>query len=103
MKRMILCAVLAIGISTLSSAQSGKPSTVKKNSSPATKANSDTVNQPALDNRKEYQWKDGQKATPTGHEATPSNTVEYSTVHKDSATQKEVTPATKKRTPGKKD
>jgi hypothetical protein len=38
-----------------------------------------------LSNRKIYHWKDGQRATPTGHVATPSNGSQYSAIKKDTA------------------
>jgi hypothetical protein len=36
-----------------------------------------------LSNRKIYHWKDGQRATPTGHVATPSNGSQYAAIKKD--------------------
>ena len=38
-----------------------------------------------LSNRKIYHWKDGQRATPTGHKATSSNGSQYAALKKDTA------------------
>jgi hypothetical protein len=38
-----------------------------------------------LSNRKIYHWKDGQRATPSGHVATPSNGSQYAAIKKDTA------------------
>lgn len=41
-----------------------------------------------LNERVNYQWNNGQKATPTGNEATPSNGDNYSALAKDSSATK---------------
>jgi hypothetical protein len=44
-----------------------------------------------LNQRRNYQWKDGQKATPTGHEATGTGS-NYRAIRKDTtATRKDTT------------
>ena len=40
-----------------------------------------------LNNRENYQWKNGQEATPTGHDATSSNGDSYVSQKKDSASK----------------
>ena len=87
MKRMILAAVLAIAITSVASAQTTSGSSqnagsTKNSTSTSTKKKSSKSKTP-LNNRKNYNWKDGQSATPTGHEATPSNGTQYSAIRKD--------------------
>jgi hypothetical protein len=94
MKQWILT-VLVMGLLTgiveaqTSGSQSSRSTSVSspgssKNKKPgkAKKAPSETLN-----NRKDYNWKDGQKATPTGHEAAPTN-GSYQSLKKDTATVK---------------
>src|SRR6478672_4986169 len=86
MKPLILSAVLVAGLAAGASAQT------HKSTAPATKARKDTVTpkvlkgkQPSqvLNNRKIYHFQDGQRSTPTGHEATPVNGG-YAALGKDS-------------------
>jgi hypothetical protein len=78
MKRILLSTAILISISSVAAAQTSggnsgnSPSVSSSTAGPkkgkgtkGKKAASDTLN-----NRKMYQWKDGQRATPTGHEAT---------------------------------
>ena len=84
MKRFILCGLLLTGFAIAGLAQtSGKAknsstSSASVNKSSKTKKSTGPVR---LNNRKIYRWKDGQKATPTGHEATPSNGSQYSAIN----------------------
>lgn len=96
MKRIILLAGAIIGLAGLASAQS-----TGSNSSKASQEGSETASKKQakkkasnnksknLNDRKIYHWKDGQRATPTGHEATGTGSG-YSAIQKDSsATPKE--------------
>ena len=56
-----------------------KPVTVKSNKA-ARNRKADTVQ---LSNRDIYEWSSGQKATPTGEQATSSNGSGYATLKKD--------------------
>ncbi|HEV7331052.1 MAG TPA: hypothetical protein VGN63_08445 [Flavisolibacter sp.] len=79
MKRVILSTVIMVGLAVSASAQ-----TATGNSSKTTRAASSTTKAKAtskaalkpsdtLNNRRIYHFKNGQRATPTGHEATPSS------------------------------
>ena len=78
MKRVILSAFILCGFAVAASAQTatgnssrttGAASSTKANKkSKAAQKSSDTLN-----NRKIYHFKNGQRSTPTGHEATPSS------------------------------
>lgn len=77
MKRVILATMILLGVSAAASAQTatGNASRTTGAASSSTKATtkktvklSDTLN-----NRKIYHFKNGQRATPTGQEATPSS------------------------------
>jgi Ni/Co efflux regulator RcnB len=95
MKRLIL-SVLAIGLvagaatAQSSSGQSSRSTSISstgtykaKKGKKAKKAPSETLN-----NRKTYHWKNGQRATPTGHEAAPLN-GSYQSLKKDTAAIKQ--------------
>jgi hypothetical protein len=58
--------------------------TATKKSKKAKKANAVDVN-----DRKIYKGKDGQRATPTGHEATGTNSESYQSLKKDSTAAKQ--------------
>ena len=94
MKRLIMV-VLATGLVAASaSAQSGGGQSSRSTSISSTgtykakkgkktrKAPSETLN-----NRKIYKWENGQRATPTGHEASPLN-GSYQSLKKDTAAVK---------------
>jgi len=86
MKRMILSGCLLIGLATASSAQTTKNSSGQSGEQfKKTSAKTKKQTKPTVSNRKEYQWKDGQTATPTGHEATSSNGSAYTALPKDTA------------------
>ena len=80
MKRYILTLLIGAGISSIAAAQtsgsnSSNSPTVSNTTAPqSTKskkgAKANNVQIDSLNDRKVYHWKDGQKATPTGHEAT---------------------------------
>jgi hypothetical protein len=73
MKRILLATAITIGICHIATAQTstgngstnGPSVSSSRTKTKGTKAPSDTLN-----DRKMYNWKDGQRATPTGHEAT---------------------------------
>lgn len=103
MKQIILSIAMAAGISSVAAAQtsggsssngtsvssasdiqtSGKKSTAKGKKGKGSKAQ--TKKTDSLDQSKMYNWKDGQRATPTGHEATGTGGG-YAAIAKDSAT-----------------
>jgi len=94
MKKIIVLSIFILNLSVLASAQSkstSKSPNTKHVSSTSHKAkkplskNSGTT-KIETDNRKEY-VKDGQLATPTGHEATPTNSDQYQAA-RDSANKK---------------
>lgn len=77
MKRILLTSALFFGLAYMASAQttgSSSPNGPTVSSSSTTsqsKTTGNTKGQNAhLNNRKVYKWKDGQRATPTGHQAT---------------------------------
>ena len=92
MKRVILSAIMLLGITTIVSAQSTnnkkasktvavhKASKNKKATTPVKEKS--TVR---LNNRKIYHWTNGQRSTPTGQDATSSNGSAYSAIKKDTA------------------
>jgi hypothetical protein len=94
MKKVFFFVFLLTGISFLASAQSANhPKTTKAarpaqaGKAPKTAGNSkngkaDTIQ---LNNRENYNWSDGQKATPTGKQATSSNGSGYATLKKDTS------------------
>lgn len=93
MKRIIFSTAILLCICSIAEAQ-----TTGSNSSNSTGVSSSTKNGKSsksntgkktagdtLNNRKIYNWKDGQRATPTGHEATGTNGG-YAALNNDSAT-----------------
>ena len=96
MKRVLFLIIVLFGVTTLASAQ-----TTKNNHSSTTKPARDTVattkrttttsvkvsadSATLINNRDIYNWSDGQRATPTGHEATSSNGSGYAALQKDTA------------------
>ena len=77
-------------------AQSNHKSTNKKKSginATTSKSKSSAASADTLNNRRNYKWKDGQTATPTGEEATGTNTERFVSNKKDSLKLK----ATKKK------
>ncbi|MGZ3924640.1 MAG: hypothetical protein ACXVBJ_12785 [Flavisolibacter sp.] len=85
MKKIIVCSALCLSIAVFASAQT--TSTNKRSSGRKVSTSSHTAKRTTSkitatatttlpDNRKEY-MKDGQLATPTGHQATPINSDEY--------------------------
>jgi hypothetical protein len=94
MKRIVLSFTIMIALGTAAAAQtsgsnssnstsvsSSREQTQGTKKATGKKAQADT----GLNNRDMYQWKDGQRATPTGHEATGTNGA-HATLPKDSAT-----------------
>lgn len=90
MKEKILAAVFVFGIASSASAQ--QPATkrsVTLDTYPATPIKKEApIKTVKLDNRKIYNWSDGQSATPTGHEATSSNGSAYAALKEDTDTSK---------------
>ena len=93
MKRIVLSFAIMIGLGYAAAAQtsgsnasnstsvsSSREQTNTTKKSTGKKAQADT-----LENRDMYKWKDGQRATPPGHEATGTNGA-HATLPKDSAT-----------------
>jgi hypothetical protein len=72
MKRMILSAILFLGLTTFAAAQSSG-STGSGSGGGASKTKGKKPSE-KLDNRKIYHFKNGQRSTPTGAEATGSGT-----------------------------
>ena len=76
MKRILLATVITIGISHIAAAQTSGNSATNGPSVSSSRATTKTgkskksQTSDSLNNRKMYNWKDGQRATPTGHEAT---------------------------------
>jgi hypothetical protein len=95
MKRMIMT-VLAIGLvagaasAQSSSGQSSRSTSVSSTGTYKAKKGKKAKKAPSevLNNRKTYNWKNGQRATPTGHEAAPLN-GSYQSLKKDTAAVKQ--------------
>ncbi|HEX2533483.1 MAG TPA: hypothetical protein VHK69_07100 [Chitinophagaceae bacterium] len=92
MKRWILCASLFLALSGAAMAQTGSGSSsngpsVSPGAASAKKGNNkkSSKKQKSVDHRKNYRWKSGQTATPTGEEATSSNGNSYSAPRKDTS------------------
>ena len=95
MKRVILSAAVVLLVSGGAMAQStggnssgsaGQSSRTTRTTT--TKGKKATKDQTAdLNNRQIYKGKDGQRATPTGHQATGTNTESYQSLKKDSTKQ----------------
>lgn len=110
MKRMILTAVMLAGISIAVSAQTGtgnssrttgavsptgkgtnKSRTAKSAKTGKGRSTATTKRKPGspqLSEREIYQWINGQRATPTGTEATPSNGDGFASLKKDTTAVK---------------
>ena len=78
--------IILSGISTLASAQVSARNASKNKS--AGRSSKNMIKQKrnltdSLDNRKNYEWKNGQKATPTGEEATGVNSNNFVSPKKD--------------------
>ena len=93
MKRLILCSIIAFGLTGWVNAQtsSGSSSTSSSgtmqssdNGQVAKKNKKGTKKNTQLNNRKIYKGKNGQRATPTGHEATGTNSG-YSAIGRDTS------------------
>ena len=95
MKRVLISIVVLFSITTIASAQttknnnSSKEKTVTGSGVKNKKTNNASVNTKSdtstLTNRQIYHWSDGQRATPTGEEATSSNGSGYAALKKDTA------------------
>ena len=89
MNKMIISIIFALGIAGFASAQTANKNSNSIKTTKASKARKARVKKALakktveLDNRTEY-TKDGQKATITGHEATPTNSEQFQSI-KDSA------------------
>lgn len=91
MKQLFLLALLVCGMQAAIHAQPAVTGS-RLNSTSSYQAKKNVVRlsnmqRAALNNRKIYHWKNGQRATPTGHEATGSNTDAYVSQRKDSVAQ----------------
>jgi len=73
MKRVMLSAVMLFGLTAFASAQSSSSGTGSGSGS-APKQTKRTKPSEKLNNRKIYHFRNGQRSTPTGAEATPSST-----------------------------
>jgi hypothetical protein len=84
MKKISLLTIGILAFAAITTAQdkNAPPKKVKAHHYKQRTQKTDTVK---LSNRKIYHWKDGQRATPTGHVATPSNGSQYSAIKKDTA------------------
>lgn len=82
MKKISLLTIGILAFATITTAQdkNAPQKKVKAHHYKQRTQNTDTVK---LSNRKIYHWKDGQRATPTGHVATPSNGSQYAAIKKD--------------------
>lgn len=97
MKRLIFAVTFMTCIVTIAQAQSSNKNS-RKNSSTmnnhgAYKSNKGNKtksgsHRDTLNNRVNYQWKNGQEATPTGNEATSTNGDRYAAMKKDTARPK---------------
>jgi hypothetical protein len=95
MKRVLLSIIVLFGVTTIASAQTTKNNnasnakTVTGSGVKNKKINNASVNYKTdtitLTNREIYHWSDGQRATPTGQEATSSNGSGYAALKKDTA------------------
>jgi hypothetical protein len=86
MKKICLVLVSLIIATAASFAQDKKKIQVKKSRFSHSKQVIRSSDSAKLSNRKIYPWKDGQRATPTGHVATPSNGSQYAALKKDTTT-----------------
>jgi hypothetical protein len=97
MKRMVIPAAVLLLIAGGATAQStggnSSGSTGQSSSTTRTTSKKDKkakkANTVDLNDRKMYKGKDGQRATPTGHEATGTNSESYQSLKKDSTNAKQ--------------
>lgn len=99
MKRFFLSVTILISTACIASAQTSgnqtSDSSAVSNTAKPKKgkmAKDKKIASDTLDSRKMYNWKNGQRATPTGHEATGTGSG-YSAIRKDSATHKDTATA----------
>ncbi len=83
MKHIFLTLFSVLAFTTLTFSQDTKKHPVKKKIVKHSNQAVKPIDSANLSNRKIYHWKDGQRATPTGHNATPSNGSQYSALKKD--------------------
>ena len=88
MKKILFIIFILVGSYSISYGQNS--ATINKSRSSSTQkhtaktaAKKRTIRVDTLNNRKNYQWKDGQKATPTGEEATGSNSDNFASLKND--------------------
>jgi hypothetical protein len=72
MKKIIFTAFLFMGIAGFAMGQT-KKTTKSKSTNKSTQHKTSSQGHQAIDSSKHYMWKDGQEATPTGHDATGVN------------------------------
>lgn len=82
MKKISLLTIGILAFATITTAQD-KNAPQKKVRAHHYKQRTQNIDTVKLSNRKIYHWKDGQRATPTGHVATPSNGSQYAAIKKD--------------------
>jgi hypothetical protein len=85
MKKVSLLTFIILAFATITTAQDKKHTQPKKVRAHHYKQRTQKTDTLQLSNRKIYHWKDGQRATPTGHTATPSNGSQYSAIKKNTA------------------
>ena len=90
MKRMILMGIVIITSASIANAQTtGSNSTNgPTHSSEGSRSGKKAKKKTALNHRRNYHWKSGQQATPTGQEATGVGSG-YSAIKKDTAGKRE--------------
>jgi hypothetical protein len=90
MKKLILSLMMSILVTTIAVAQTTKKPTRHASTTPSKKKTSKSaVKRDSLDERKNYEWKNGQKATPTGNEARGINETQFSAEKKDTSAIKQ--------------
>lgn len=93
MKRLILSAIALVFMAGAASAQTSGSNSSRSTSVSSTTAKKNKKDKKApsevFNNRKIYNWQTGQRATPTGYEATPTNGGGYVSL------KREKTPANK--------
>src|SRR5947199_8947248 len=97
MKRMLFTALLMTGIMLAAHAQTSGSNSSKNTSATSASGHAKKHNNSkkksgsatdSLNNRVNYQWKNGQESTPTGHAATSTNGGGYASLKKDTAQPK---------------
>jgi hypothetical protein len=89
MKKLILSALFPLMMAGAASAQTSHRQTTKHSTSPSKKKNArPSIKGDSLNQRKNYGWKDGQEATPTGHDARGINETQFSPEKKDTSSKK---------------